>query len=292
MRSLAEFIMRGRMQAVTVAIVAIVTVMFSWLGAAVVALVTLSRGKSEGLIVALWVSLPTLAMAWQGNPLPLAAVIAGYIGGYALGATRSWSFALLSQVAISIAFAGLLLLVGHDFIADLMKVQQQMVAASLSQVDEAVRNEIQKLLSDPVFITGALALNQMLFGVFSLVVGRWWQAKLYNPGGFGKEYRQLRLSPQVALLLAAAFMAAGMAGGSYGIWALVLVTPIVLAGIALVHWLIAVKGWSKQWLILFYILLLMSFVQGLLVIEILVIGALVDSFFNLRSRISHTSEHD
>jgi hypothetical protein len=290
MRALAEFIMRGRTQAIIVAIIAIVTVMFSWLGAAVVALVTLSRGRSEGLIVALWVSLPTLAMTWQGNPLPLAAVIAGYIGGYALGATRSWSIALLSQVATSIAFAALLLLVGHDFIADLMKAQQQMVAASLGQIDEAIRSQIQALLNDPVFITGALALNQMLFGVLSLVVARWWQAGLYNPGGFGQEYRQLRLSPQVAVVLVAAVMAAVMAGGGFGIWALVLVMPILLAGIALVHWLVAVKGWSKQWLILFYILLLMSFVQGLLVIEVLVIGALIDSFFNLRGRISGKSE--
>ncbi|ROS01658.1 hypothetical protein EDC56_2102 [Sinobacterium caligoides] len=292
MRALAEFIMRGRIQAIAAAILAIVTVMFSWVGAAIVALVTLSRGRSEGLIVAMWVSLPTLAMAWQGNPLPLTTIIAGYMGGYALGMTRSWSIALLSQVIVSIGFAALLLTIDNNFVNQLMAMQQQMVAGSLTQVDEKVRHEVLKLLSDPVFITGALALSQMLFGVLSLVMGRYWQAMLYNPGGFGQEFHQLRLSPQLALLLTVLSMATVAQGGAYGIWALVLMMPLLLAGIGLVHWWVSVKGWSKQWLILFYILLLLSVMQGLLVVEILVIGALADSFLNLRKRIAAKGESD
>jgi len=292
MRALAEFIMRGRMQAIAVAIFAIATVMFSWVGAAIVALVTLSRGKSEGLIVAMWVSLPTLVMAWQGNPLPLATIIAGYAGGYALGITRSWSIALLSQVIVSIALASLLLLVDNHLIDQLIKVQQQMVAASLDQVDESVRREVQALLGNPVFITGALAFSQMLFGVLSLVMARYWQAMLYNPGGFGQEFRQLRLSSSLALLLTVLALLTVTQGGAYGIWAMVLAMPLLLAGIALVHWWVQLKGWPKQWLILFYLLLLLSIVQGLLVVEILVIGALVDSFLNVRKRIVAKGEHD
>jgi MFS family permease len=293
MRALAEFVMRGRMQAIAVASFALVTLMFSWVAAAIVVLVTVSRGKNEGLLVAAWASLPALLIAWQGNPLPLLAVIGGYIGGYALGATRSWSVALLSQVVVSVAVASWLLITDSSFVAEVMKMQQQMVVTSLDQVDEKTRNQVLALLSDPVFITGALALNQMLFSVISLILGRWWQALLYNPGGFQQEFHQLRLSPQLAVLFTVLFMAIGAQGGSFGIWGLILVMPILLAGIALVHWLVSAKHWSKQLLVLFYIVLLLSIVSSLLIVQILVIAAIADSFLDLRSRlISNSGQND
>jgi hypothetical protein len=174
-----------------------------------------------------------------------------------------------------------------------MKMQQQMVVTSLDQVDEKTRNQVLALLSDPVFITGALALNQMLFSVISLILGRWWQALLYNPGGFQQEFHQLRLSPQLAVLFTVLFMAIGAQGGSFGIWGLILVMPILLAGIALVHWLVSAKQWSKQLLVIFYIVLLLSIVSSLLIVQILVIAAIADSFLDLRSRlISNSGQND
>src|SRR5690625_6133709 len=60
MRALAGFVMRGREQAVLVAALSTATLLLSWLGAAVVALVTLRKGTRAGLQVLLWALLPAV----------------------------------------------------------------------------------------------------------------------------------------------------------------------------------------------------------------------------------------
>src|SRR5690625_7940374 len=60
MRALAGFVMRGREQAVLVAALSTATMLLSWLGAAVVALVTLRKGTRAGLQVLLWALLPAV----------------------------------------------------------------------------------------------------------------------------------------------------------------------------------------------------------------------------------------
>mgnify|MGYP007113695048 CR=1 FL=1 len=50
------------------------------------------------------------------------------------------------------------------------------------------------------WMTGVLAAGMFLQLVFGLLLGRWWQALLYNPGGFRSEFHQLRLYPALAWL--------------------------------------------------------------------------------------------
>ena len=45
------------------------------------------------------------------------------------------------------------------------------------------------------WMTGAFAASLYVQFLLALLLGRWWQAVLYNPGGFGAEFRGLRLSP-------------------------------------------------------------------------------------------------
>ncbi len=75
MRALAEYVMRGRMQAVIVAAVATGSVLFAWIGAAVVALVTLRKGTNQGLYVLFWALLPAFIVAWGGDTGPLTTLL-------------------------------------------------------------------------------------------------------------------------------------------------------------------------------------------------------------------------
>ena len=70
--SLAEYAMRGRRQAIIWAVVLTSLPFVSWIGSAVVALVVLSKGNKEGLLVALWASLPSI----------LGFAIAGDVSGF------------------------------------------------------------------------------------------------------------------------------------------------------------------------------------------------------------------
>ena len=60
MRGLAEFIMRGRWQALAVAVLGAGSLLFGWLSAAAVALVTLRKGVTDGSWLVLWALLPAL----------------------------------------------------------------------------------------------------------------------------------------------------------------------------------------------------------------------------------------
>ena len=71
MRALAEFIMRGRMQAIFVVAGAAALPMLFWLSAAAGSLVLLRRGLSDALGVLVWAVLPALAWWYFGDPRTL-----------------------------------------------------------------------------------------------------------------------------------------------------------------------------------------------------------------------------
>ena len=55
--------MRGRPQALLVAVLGSASLLFSWVSAAAIALVTLRRGAAEGAFVLLWALLPAAVIA-------------------------------------------------------------------------------------------------------------------------------------------------------------------------------------------------------------------------------------
>jgi hypothetical protein len=63
MRGLAEFIMRGRWQALGVAVLGSGSLLFGWVSAAAIALVTLRNGSASGGWLTLWAILPAIIIA-------------------------------------------------------------------------------------------------------------------------------------------------------------------------------------------------------------------------------------
>jgi len=67
------------------------------------------------------------------------------------------------------------------------------------------------------WLTGAFAGEPLRAVPAGVASGRWWQAVLYNPGGFGAEFRGLRLSPVLGYAaLALIGLRAVAAGGDLG----------------------------------------------------------------------------
>jgi hypothetical protein len=137
------------------------------------------------------------------------------------------------------------------------------------------------------WMTGAFAaalVAQLLFGLF---IARWWQALLYNPGGFGEEFRDLRLGRSfgvVALLLLAAlpfFDGVGLAAHML----LVLSVLLLLQGLAVVHKVRALKQARQAWLVGFYVLLILFMPQTLLLVACV---GLVDIWADIRARVAAT----
>ncbi len=129
-------------------------------------------------------------------------------------------------------------------------------------------------------IAGMLGAGTAVSSVLCLLLARYWQAALYNPGGFGQEFRALYYPPVTTAALALAAIALASMGPQYRTWAMICMVPLALAGFALVHARAAWRGQGKGWLIGFYVAWLLLDPVKLL----LVFAAVADSWFNFRRR--------
>lgn len=280
MRSLAEYAMRSRRNA-SLAVLLIGFIPFvSWLSAALVALVVLRKGAYEGVLVALWGLLPAVYF-WQAGydavALPLLLVV--FLSALVLRRTVSFELSVLTQLVVSALVLALLLEFRFLPYEQLLDVFKQLLT----------RAELNKQINMPVLapehhellVANFLGFSLGSMALMALVVARWWQAMLYNPGGFQAEFHRFRLSPLGAGIITAILLTAG-SGSWLAHIVLLLVLPLLLSAMALVHGMVKMLGASRRTLLVFYVSLLM--LGPYLLIPLLVL-AVADSFFDFRSRI-------
>ncbi|TQV67265.1 hypothetical protein FKG94_26100 [Exilibacterium tricleocarpae] len=277
MRALAEFIMAGRVQA------AVVVLLGSWLpliSPAAVALITLRRGAGDGALILLWALLPPLSGFFVGNVGPLmpyvslGGLLTVYGAALVLRQSLSWGHCLTAVVALSC----LTVLSAAWLMPDMA---QQMLALFREILASLMAGQEELALSN-VFVTGWLGSMTAVAGVLALLLARWWQALLYNPGGFQAEFHQLRLDPAQALVSLAATMYCLVQGGDYLTWLGVFAVPLWLAGVALVHFSVRVRQLGWPVLVVFYPLVVML---NPLSLTLLLLLAFSDTWMNFRARL-------
>lgn len=295
MLGLASFIMRGRSQAALVAAVfAILSLLFpltGMLSSATLALATLRQGPVEGLLVGLFAGLASglFAFAALGSPLPaLGFALALWLPVWALAVMLRNSGAPALTVTTA-GLMGLAILIG-------LKVGVADPAAYWAELLEPVRKglieggiltdaEGQALILEVArWMTGAFAATFYFQALLALFLGRWWQSLLYNPGGFGAEFRDLRLGKGLGVL-GLALMAFILVKGENQ-WAadlLILITPLfLLQGLALIHWLVKAMQANRGWLIGLYALFLLALPHA----QVLTAGlGLADIWVNVRAKV-------
>jgi hypothetical protein len=163
--------------------------------------------------------------------------------------------------------------------AELQKLLPQMLDGVHQQMSVDERARLESLIA-PV-LTGLLAALLQIVSLLSLMLGRYWQALLYNPGGFGREFRALRLPLAPAMLLLVGMLLGPNLGPQMAMLTPLCSVPLVFAAIALLHGLVAQGRLAKFWLVGLYITLLL-FMQ--LTYPLLVVLAIVDSLFDFRGR--------
>ncbi len=276
MRTLAEFIMRGRTQAVAVSVLSVGTVFFAWVAAAAIALVTLRKGVSQGGYVLIWALLPAAVIALGAADLgPITAIVGVYLGASCLRASGSWPLALL---LISLAGVALAVLMNTLAVA-----QTQQIADLLSQVVTQMREQNPQLTMATLSVSdvaGLIGVINAYTVALSMLLGRWWQSLLYNPGGFRVEFHALRLGPVLASALVIGMLLLG-ASDDWRNWMLILQMPLTFAGIGLVHAVADRYKLGQSWLVVFYVLWVFLMPLRWLV-QLL---AVVDSFIDVRKRL-------
>lgn len=279
--------MQGRVQAAIIAVLGLPI-----LSQAAVALVFLRQGGNKGSLILLAGIAPAVVLFLAEMFTAMVALMAIAIfvvvvfGALVLRWSQSWAYALMALTAASVLVSLVIALVAPE---DVSQFTSNMVETSKQIAKElaAAEGRSAEALSPAVEITnrytlGALAMACLLSAVPSLVMARWWQAVLYNPGGFREEFHQLRLPPIMVVVSLLAGFYCYLSGGNNLMWAVVFFTPATVAGIAFVHWLAASRGIAAQWLAVFYVMLV--FVAPLK--SLLAIVAGLDSFLNLRGRLA------
>lgn len=303
MQRLAAFAMSARWRAVAVAaLTAALAVLMpplssplAYVGAAVIGLVTLRLGAWEGLGVLLAGALALAVLGWPagGMSVPLmisAAVLWLPVWVLALLLRNSRSLALMLQAAAVLGM--LLVVVAHAWLGDPPQWWAQRLEAVLGPVFAEHGLDAAAYIPDLARWMTALSVAALIFGVLlSLLLARAWQAGLYNPGGFGAEFRALRLGRRfaVAALLVALLAAVpglGAVAGIAGDALFTLLLVYLLQGLALVHALVQARMRSIQsqrgWLIGVYVLLLLAAPQ---VVPLLALLGWMDAWIDIRHRL-------
>jgi hypothetical protein len=296
MQGLAAFVMRGPFNAGGVAVAMLLLGLglppFAWLSAAVIALVTLRLGAGA----AARVTVPALIGLALAGWLLLAS--AGVLAGSALA---SWlpvvilalvlreRLRLEETLLVACALGWAVVFGVHLFVAEptpfwrevlVQGLRPEATAEQFNTTPAAMRELIDRVA--PI-MTGMAALSLVLSALTSLLLARWWQAALYNPGGFGEEFRGLRLGRTVATVTLALSVVAlatdvalldGLALVAFGVYA--------FQGLAVVHALVRAHASGLIGLIALYIALvpLMPYVA----LGLVLLGA-ADAWADYRRRL-------
>ncbi|MBF0254894.1 MAG: DUF2232 domain-containing protein [Gammaproteobacteria bacterium] len=266
---IAAYAMRGRMQAVGMAmlffVLALLLPPLSIFAAAVVGLVTLRQGGRSGLEIGLGASLATALATWllAGDPrLALASLMFW---------APLWLLALLLRYSLSLSLTlqaallvGLLPLILQLFLVGTAEggMQQMLepVRQSLSQSGVLTPDQLVEVLDWLArWLVAMMAGGLFLQLALSLFLARSWQARLFNPGGFSREFQGFCLSRSLALVAVALLLLLVFADGAQWSWLRVLLVLLLIAfflqGLAVMHALLGRSPSGRNWLIGLYVLL-------------------------------------
>jgi len=304
---IATFAMQGRWQAAVVtallSFAALTLPPLSYLASGVLVLTTLRIGPKEGVKVVaaatviftllaglllgqFYISGAFLLLSWL--PVLVVALVLGY--------TRSLAVSLLAVGGLGV----LVVLTIHLILPDpaiwwqqqltplFEAMEQWYLDAFGQQMEQAQIQQFQKyvdLLPEIIGqkMTGQLGAAFSVNVMLGLLIGRAWQAKLFNPGGFASEFCQLNLGKQAALFTVV-LMVIAVSPMRESLSLLVDCLPVVLTvfalqGLVVVHVAVRQQQKHKFWLIAVYVLLVVMMPQ--MVVLLATIGVL-EQWMNFR----------
>ena len=297
MRFLAAYIMKGRLQAMTVAAtLALLSLLFppvSIVSSASVALVTLRLGAKEGLYVLLCGCLAAAALSLF--------ILGGYQFALIYGLVLwmpVWLIAIVLRegrhlmVAVEIAvLLGIVAVIGfYGYQSEPAQIWRGLLEIMVkpmldAQPDVSVELVKRSAESFSHYMTGAIAAGSVYGLLFGLFLARWWQANLYNPGGFRAEFLALKGRPQLAIatlvIIASASLFSGMLSELCWNVLIVLFVFYTFIGTAVLHCTFASMKGSRFMVPFLYVTLLA--IPHVMVL--IAVCGLSDTWLNLRNKL-------
>ncbi|GMR08865.1 MAG: hypothetical protein BMS9Abin26_1874 [Gammaproteobacteria bacterium] len=306
MRGLATYIMRGPVYAMLVtAVFAILTPVLPPLviiSGAALTLATLRMGVKSGLMVGIGATLITMVffVLLSGNGLPALNIsIVVFLPLFILALIYRNSISLNRTLTVLAVLAGSMSLMVYMSLGDpgawWSKVVETNILPALEEreIDLQSPDGRQVMLILAWFGQVVIGLSIYFYTMIlagSLLLARWWQSGLYNPGGYRDEFYNLRFGRIFAIAMIVAlgisFFEAGDLGNMALNVAIAAMFVFMLQGIALMHSIVASRGMNILWLVILYILILFALLQMTILLTVI---ALVDSGLDIRRRLSSQS---
>jgi len=289
-----NYVLTGRKEAAMMALIWTIVPFMGWVGAVIMVLVTLRKGPFEGFLILLWITLPSIVFALLGYKLQF---VYGVLGGslvswllaVVLCQTRSWvsllqAAALLGMIVV-VAIHGVMPDINGYWYNLLTKYYTDAKTEFTLQLTSADLKSLIMILAK--LATGIQAVILLFLATFNIIIARWWQATLFNPGGLSKELYNVRLGISADLILVAIVVSVFM--GFALAWDLLplILTLFLVAGLSLFHSL--AQRTKAAWAVLLglYGLLILFFPYiGILTVAL----AVADTFMNFRGRIGSVNE--
>lgn len=296
MMRLAAYIVQGPNQAtlsvVLFAVLSLFLPLVGLLSSASIALVTLRKGLAESTRVIGGAAVVLCLAGWMAAGTAWAPLLYG-----ALMWLPIWLVALLlrgtRQIGWALELASLLGVVGvsmvYLMISDPSAMWEERFRVLLAPLAERTGgNELSQAQSFGAwfspYLTGVVAAGSVCSIALGLMLARWWQAGLFNPGGFAHEFTHMRLHRITHYLAVICLTLAltGSAAASEYFWNLVIVLVVlfIVLGLSIVHRLFAAKTNKRFWLAGLYVVALIV-PQTLLPVALL---GVTDAWMDWRDR--------
>ncbi len=290
MRGFLRFVSRSRRHAIGVSALSLLVPPFSFVGGAIIGLATLRYGAAEGGVVLAGSATVFAAAMWvlAGSAAP--AVLFVVVTGLPVLALCALLRTTASQGAVLVAatlVTGAAIAMLYLTVSDPAQWWLDMFAALLVTGDEGVDprgfEELAGMLR--TVVTG-LPIAVMVTSVCTVFLARWAHAALDNPGGFGREFRALRVGRRFGagaggVVVLALLLAPRSAGIGHDLLMLV-VAACAIQGVATVHGLVGLRGGGRGWLVAMYAGLFLVTPATVLVLSV---AGLSDTWLDYRARL-------
>ena len=296
MRSVLTFVMRGRVHVVTACAVCSVfsllplLFLFNYVSGALIGLAALRNGAAEGALVLLGSTVLAGAFMYAAIDTFRPALFLALMSWVPL-----WALAVVLRQTRS---QGAALAAGGLLLAAAIVAARLYLGDPAAWWTEALEGFFSRFsfpgdwgpFIDNIapLMTGVVAAGALLGLAVTLMLARWWHAVLDRPGGFGEEFRALRMpgySGYAALALCAlAWLGAGWISALAFEWLMLLIVLFGLQGIALVHYVVKRRNASVAWLAGLYVALAIMPQPASGVVVGLALAGLSDTWVDYRRR--------
>ncbi len=269
MRALGTYTLKGHWQAVTVvsvlSLLSLMMPLVGYFGCGVpLALIALRKGGRFALqVIAGSVVLFLLLSLVLGVPLYflqgvlLIAWLPVFLCALVHRLTERPAMMALAAAALALLYVLVMYIAVGDVQAWWLEALQSIDVSELPAELQAQFEQFVKLA--PPVVNAAIASSIVVSLIITLLLARWWQSALFNPGGFQREFHEFRVPRQLVLptlaLMGLSLLQAQPFTPVVRESLVVFVVLYLFHGIAAVHRTVARRRLSVNWLIAMYCLL-------------------------------------